>query len=99
MSHKLSQEEIQTLLEGILSLKNMDECFRFFQDICTVQELRSMAQRLEVATLLRENITYQEISERTGASTATISRVGRALNYGADGYDIVLDRLKDHPEE
>ena len=94
MSQKLSQEEMQPLLEGILSLETVDECYRFLQDLCTIQELKSLSQRLEVARLLRQNITYQEISERTGASTATISRVGRALNYGADGYDIVLERMK-----
>ena len=99
MSQKLSQEELQPLLEGLLSLETADECYRFLQDLCTIQEIKAMSQRLEVARLLRQNITYQEISERTGASTATISRVGRALNYGADGYDVVLERLKDREKE
>ncbi len=93
MNRKLESKDIQRLFQGILSLESMEECCRFFEDLCTIHELESMAQRLDVATLLREGVTYQEISDRTGASTATISRVGRALNYGEEGYDIVLQRL------
>jgi len=83
------------LFEAILTLKNIDECYRFFEDICTVAELRSLAQRLEVAKMLEANRTYGEIAGKTGASTATISRVKRCLNYGADGYKLVLSRLSD----
>jgi TrpR-related protein YerC/YecD len=74
-------------------LRDTDECYCFFEDICTVAELKSLAQRLEVAKMIQENRTYGEISGRTGASTATISRVKRALNYGADGYKLVIERL------
>lgn len=95
MNEKLKQEDINQLFRGILSLQDLEECYRFFEDICTVHELQSMAQRLDVARLLKEGVTYQEICEKTGASTATISRVGRSLNYGADGYDIVLERIKE----
>ena len=72
---------------------NLEECDRFFEDICTVKEIQSIAQRLEVAKLLKTNKTYNQIEEETGASTATISRINRALNYGANGYNIVLERL------
>ena len=75
--------------EAILMLKDKDECYRFFEDVCTVRELQSIAQRLEVAKLLRIRKTYNEIEQDTGASTATISRVNRTLHYGSDGYDIV----------
>jgi len=81
------------LFEAVLLLENMDECYRFFNDICTIKEIQTLAQRLKVAKLLRENKTYHEIEEKTGASTATISRINRFLNYGADGYTLILDRL------
>lgn len=81
------------LFEAILLLDNIEECYDFFEDICTISEIKAMAQRLEVARMLREGKTYTEISERTGASTATISRINRALNYGADGYKKILDRM------
>ena len=71
----------------------MDECYRFFEDICTIKEVQAIAQRLEVAKLLKSNKTYNEIEELTGASTATISRINRSLNYGADGYKIVFEKL------
>ena len=82
------------LYEAILSLETPEECRAFFQDLCTVAELRAMAQRLEVAQLLDEGLIYNDILQRTGASSATISRVNRALQYGADGYKTVLPRLK-----
>ncbi len=82
------------LHKAILSLKNEEECDAFFQDLCTVAELRAMAQRLEVAQLLDQGLIYNDILQRTGASSATISRVNRALQYGADGYKAVLPRLK-----
>lgn len=84
-----------TLYQAILSLKDMDECRRFFQDLCTVAELRAMSQRIEVAQLLDEGLIYDEILRRTGASSATISRVNRALQYGEDGYRTVLPRIKE----
>lgn len=94
-SGKLKEESLDKLFEVILVLKDTDECYQFFEDLCTVAELKSLAQRLEVAKMLLENRTYGEISKDTGASTATISRVKRALNYGADGYKLVFDRLKE----
>jgi TrpR-related protein YerC/YecD len=94
-SGKLKDDLLDRLFEAILLLKDLDECYSFFEDICTVAELKSLAQRLEVAKMLQESRTYGEISSRTGASTATISRVKRALNYGADGYKLVLKRLSE----
>ncbi len=93
MSKKISTEAVELLYQAILTLKDMEECHAFFEDICTVNELLSLSQRFEVAKMLREKRTYQEITERTGASTATISRVNRSLNYGKDGYSIVFERL------
>ncbi|GAB6180239.1 YerC/YecD family TrpR-related protein [Desulfotomaculum defluvii] len=90
---KLKDKLNDSLFEAILSLRNIDECYHFFEDICTVSELRSLAQRLEVAKMLEANRTYGDIATKTGASTATISRVKRCLNYGADGYKLVLRRL------
>ena len=87
-------EQFDLLYEAILALKTPEECRAFFQDLCTVAELRAMAQRLEVAQMLDEGLIYNDILQRTGASSATISRVNRALQYGADGYKTVLPRLK-----
>ena len=87
-------DQTALLFEAILSLRDQEECRSFFQDLCTVAELRAMAQRLEVAQLLDEGLIYNDILKRTGASSATISRVNRALQYGADGYKAVLPRLK-----
>ena len=87
-------EQIDLLYEAVLSLESPEECRAFFQDLCTVAELRAMAQRLEVAQLLDKGLIYNDILQRTGASSATISRVNRALQYGADGYKTVLPRLK-----
>ena len=92
-SGKLKEEQLDKLFEAILTLKDTDECYQFFEDICTVAELKSLAQRLDVAKMLLSNRTYGEISQDTGASTATISRVKRSLNYGADGYKLVMKRL------
>lgn len=94
MNSKIKDESTDKLFEAILLLKNIEECYNFFEDICTVAEIKAFAQRLEVAGMLREKKTYTEISEKTGASTATISRVNRCLMYGADGYNLVLDRLE-----
>ena len=94
MKSKIKGPLVDDLFKAILSLKTLEECYAFFEDICTINEVQSLAQRLEVAKMLEAKKTYTEISEETGASTATISRVNRALQYGADGYEIVLERLK-----
>ena len=91
MSKKIRTEAVDYLFQGILSLEDKEECYTFFEDICTINELLSLSQRFEVAKMLREHKTYLEIAEKTGASTATISRVNRSLNYGNDGYDMVLN--------
>lgn len=93
MTKKIRTEEVEHLFEAILTLQNKEECYQFFEDVCTVNELLSLAQRYEVAQMLRNKNTYLEIAEKTGASTATISRVNRSLNYGNDGYDMVFKRL------
>ena len=93
MSKKIHTEAVDQLFEAILSLKNKEECYIFFEDVCTINELLSLSQRFEVARMLREKKTYLEISEKTGASTATISRVDRSLTYGNDGYEMVFNRI------
>lgn len=95
MSKKIRTTEVDHLFDAILTLRDKEECYTFFEDVCTVNELLSISQRYEVAKMLREGHTYLDISKATGASTATISRVNRSLNYGNDGYDMVLDRIKD----
>ena len=92
---KLKDVFIDSLFEAVLLLENEEECYRFFEDICTVSEIKLMAQRLEVAKMLTEDKTYLSISKATGASTATISRVKRLLYYGANGFRLILKRLKD----
>ena len=94
MSKKIRTEAVDSLFEAILSLKDKEECYLFFEDVCTVNELLSLSQRFEVAKMLREKKTYLEIAEKTGASTATISRVNRSLNYGNDGYEMVFERIE-----
>ncbi|WAA11338.1 YerC/YecD family TrpR-related protein [Fervidibacillus albus] len=91
---KLRGRELDQLFESILSLKSLEECYLFFDDLCTINEIQSMAQRLEVARLLKKGSKYHEIENETGASTATISRVKRCLNYGNDAYEMVLERLE-----
>ena len=93
MSKSIHTEAVDQLFEAILSLKNKEECYIFFEDVCTINELLSLSQRFEVAKMLREKKTYLEISEKTGASTATISRVYRSLTYGNDGYEMVFNRM------
>ena len=93
MNKKIRTEAVNHLFEAVLCLRNQEECYQFFEDVCTINELLSLSQRYEVARMLRSGRTYQEIAEKTGASTATISRVNRSLNYGTDGYDLVFDRL------
>ncbi|MCR4842889.1 MAG: TrpR YerC/YecD [Eubacterium sp.] len=95
MNEKIHTEEVSHLFEAILTLKDSDECYKFFEDLCTINELLSLSQRFEVASMLRKKKTYLEIAEKTGASTATISRVNRSLNYGNDGYDMVFQRMGD----
>ncbi len=94
MNEKLRDAATDRLFEAMLSLRTRDDCYAFFEDLCTVAEIKSLAQRLAVASLLRKGRTYAEIVEETGVSTATISRVNRALAYGADGYETVLDRIE-----
>ncbi len=94
MNSKLRNEDTDLLFKAILALKNADECYDFFEDLCTVSELKAMSQRFKVAVMLSENTVYSEIVEKTGASTATISRVNRCLNYGTDGYKTALENIK-----
>ncbi len=93
MNQNLHTEDVDTLFEAVLCLKTKEECYTFFEDLATVNEILSLSQRFEVATMLREKKTYQEIAGKTGASTATISRVNRSLVYGNDGYEMVLTRM------
>ena len=90
---KIKDKLLDQLFKAILSLKTEEECYRFFEDICTVNELKALAQRLEVAIMLHKGYIYDDIVTKTGASTATISRVKRSLNYGADGYKLILNNL------
>ncbi len=96
MSKNLRSEAVDQLFDAVLCLKNREECYTFFEDVCTVNELMSLSQRFEVAKMLREQKTYLDIAEKTGASTATISRVNRSLNYGNDGYDMVFSRMDEN---
>lgn len=96
---KLRGKALDQLFESILTLETLEDCYIFFDDLCTVNELQSLAQRLEVARMLRKGYTYHKIEADTGASTATISRVKRCLNYGNDGYKLALERLEQKEEE
>lgn len=93
MGKSVRTQAVSELFKAILTLENEEECFDFFEDVCTVNELLSLAQRFEVARMLTEGHTYMEVAEQTGASTATISRVNRSLNYGKDGYEMVFKRM------
>lgn len=93
MNKKLQTTAVDQLFEAVLSLETKEECYSFFEDLCTINELLSLSQRYEVASMLKNKKTYLEIAEKTGASTATISRVNRSLNYGNDGYDLVFGKL------
>ncbi len=93
MGKTIRNDVVKDLFEAILTLENVEECFDFFEDVCTVNEVLSIAQRFAVAKMLKENNTYLEVAKVTGASTATISRVNRSLNYGNDGYEMVLSRM------
>mgnify|MGYP000992896859 CR=1 FL=1 len=96
---KLASEQADKLFSAILTLESREECYRFFEDLCTIKELHDLAQRFEVAKKLKDGVTYQEIAQKTGASTATISRVNRCLHYGAGGYQLALERLKDREDK
>ena len=99
MSKKIHTEAVDHLFEAVLCLENKEECYTFFEDVCTINELLSLSQRFEVARMLRQKKTYLEISEKTGASTATISRVNRCVAYGSGGYGLVLERLDAQGEQ
>lgn len=90
---RMNSDQADSFFEAVLTLENMEECYRFFEDVCTIKEVQSISQRLEVAKLLKSGKTYNEIEEATGASTATISRINRSLNYGAGGYELVFKKL------
>ncbi|MBO6065294.1 MAG: TrpR YerC/YecD [Lachnospiraceae bacterium] len=95
MGKNIHTDEVTRFFEAVLTLKTVDECYAFFEDVCTINELLSISQRLEVAHMLTEHKTYLDIAEKTGASTSTISRVNRSLVYGKDGYSIAFSRMKD----
>ena len=95
MNSKIQDEHTDFLFKAILSLKTVEECYCFFEDLCTVQELKAISQRLVVAKMLSEKRVYSDIVKQTGALTATISRVNRSLNYGNDGYEMVFSRMKE----
>lgn len=98
MNSKIKDESVDFLFQAILSLKTQEECYAFFEDLCTVPEIKAMSQRLLVAHMLSTKRVYSDIVAQTGASTATISRVNRSLNYGNDGYDMVFERLNKEDE-
>ncbi len=93
MDKGLQSVAVSHFFDAVLALENKEECYQFFEDVCTIKELSAIAQRLEVAKMLREERTYLDIAKETGASTATISRVNRSLNYGNEGFDMVLNRM------
>ena len=94
MNKKIKTDAVDSLFVSVLCLQSREECYSFFEDLCTVNELLSLSQRFEVAAMLKDGKTYLEIAEKTGASTATISRVNRSLNYGNDGYELVFGRME-----
>ena len=91
---EINSSDIDTLFKAILELRDVNECYSFFEDLCTISELKSMSQRMEVALMLRDKMAYTDIAAKTGASTATISRVNKCINYGQGGYNLVIDRMK-----
>lgn len=99
MNSKIKSQLTDKLFRCILSMNTIEECYQLFEDLCTVHEIQSIAQRMEVAQMLDQKCTYIEIAEKTGASTATISRVNRALNYGTDGYKLAIDRVKEQEKD
>ncbi len=98
MNSKLKELNVEFLFQAILKLQTMEECYNFFEDLCTVPELKALSQRLMVAKMLDEDKVYSDIVAETGASTATISRVNRSLNYGCDGYRVIFERLENDHE-
>lgn len=90
---RLKSPQVDLLAKALLSLKDEEECYRFMEDLLTVREIRDLSQRLEVAMLLKDKVTYNEIVEKTGVSTATIGRVNRSLTYGAGGYESVIEKI------
>lgn len=99
MSRKLQDDNVDFLFKAVLSLKSEEECYDFFEDLLTVQELKAISQRIVVAKMLSEKCVYTDIVNATGASTATISRVNRSLQYGCDGYDKIFDRIRTAEED
>lgn len=99
MSLKRDNDSLNFLFNCILQLRDTDECYDFFEDLCTVQELKSLSQRIVVAKMLSEKSVYTDIVDATGASTATISRVKRSLQFGCDGYDKIFERIKDENKD
>ncbi len=95
MNPKIMDSETDLMFKAILSLETIEECYTFFEDLCTIKEIKSMSQRFTVAKMLRQKRVYNDIVAKTGASTATISRVSRSLEYGNDGYEMVFERIKD----
>lgn len=95
MNKKIKTELTDKLFACILSLETVEDCYQLFEDLCTVNEIQALAQRMEVAAMLNDKCTYVEIAEKTGASTATISRVNRCLHYGTDGYKLAIGRVKE----
>ncbi len=98
MARKLQDDNLDYLFKAILALENAEECYDFFEDLCTIQELKAISQRLVVAKMLSEKCVYTDIVNATGASTATISRVNRSLQYGCDGYDKIFERIREKEE-
>ena len=96
---ELKNEYTDILMKAVLQLKTVEECYKFFEDLCTIAEIKSMSQRMEVALMLTEKKVYSDIAAETGASTATISRVNKCINYGQDGYNLVIKRLKEASNE
>ena len=99
MNNKLKDENVDFLFKAVLALENTEECYDFFEDLCTVQELKTLSQRIVVAKMLSEKCVYTDIVSKTGASTATISRVNRSLQYGCDGYDKIFERIDGKDEK
>ncbi|MEG1287275.1 YerC/YecD family TrpR-related protein [Clostridium sp.] len=94
VNSRLKSKELDLFFEAVLKLQNVNECYKFFEDVATINELKALSQRIHVAGMLKEKKLYTEIAEKTGASTATISRVNKCLNYGTGGYSLILDRLE-----
>lgn len=94
MNKKIDKDLLDKLYEAVILLETKEECKNFFLDLCTINELKAMSQRLQVAKMLKDDVIYQKIADETGASTATISRVSRSLNYGTDGYNMILEKLE-----